>query len=138
MSIPFSVDMSEVIMNKSWLVKCAFLGCVALSSLLYADEDEQTIENLCKYAYTSISRIEDGKIFLNSNKLHFYQEKIYVEDVNGGGIAIPSVFSSKRGLYVKADGFNIFNLWYCNACNTWNHNVDNPHYCWKCKKPRPR
>ena len=123
-------------MSKSWVVKCAFLSFIT-TSFLFADENETAIENLCRHAYTSISRIEEGKIFLKSNTRQFYQEKIYVEDVNGGGIAIPAVFSSARGLYVKADGFNIFNLWQC-ECGYWNHNTSNPTRCFKCKKPRPR
>ena len=125
-------------MSKSWIVKYAFLSFSMIVSFLCADENETTIENLYRHAYTSISRIEEGKIFLKSNMLHFYQEKIYVEDVNGGGIAIPAVFSSAKGLYVQADGFNIFNLWQCKQCDYWNHNKDNPTRCAKCKAPRPR
>ena len=90
-------------MSKLWIVKYAFLSFIAIISFLCADESEETIENLCNHAYTSISRIEEGKIFLKSNKIHFYQEKIYVEDIDGGGIEIPAVFSSARGLYVQAD-----------------------------------
>jgi hypothetical protein len=125
-------------MSKSWIVKYAFLSFSAIGSFLFADDHETTIENLCKHAYTSIARIEDGKIFLKSNKLHFYQEKIYVEDVNGGGIAIPAVFSSARGLYLEADGLNICNLWQCKECGYWNHNRDDRSHCANCKKPRPR
>ena len=124
-------------MSKSWIVKCVFLSFVIVSSLLRADENQETAENVCRHAYTSISRIEEGKIFLKSNKLHFYQGKIYVESVDGGGIAIPAVFSSPKGLYVKSDEFNMFNLWKC-KCGNWNHNWDNPTHCGKCKAPRPR
>ena len=125
-------------MSKLRTVKYAFLSFSMIVSSLCAEENETTIENLYRHAYTSISRIEEGKIFLKPNKLHFYQEKIYVEDVNGGGIAIPAVFSSARGLYVKSDEFNIFNLWQCKECEWWNSNISNPTRCDRCKKPRPR
>lgn len=123
-------------MKTSWISKLAFLGFFAVTSLLCADENQEVAENVCRQAYTSISRIEEGKIFLKSNKLHFYEDKIYLEDIHGGAIAIPSIFSCENGLYLKGDGFNIFNQWKCSKCKKWNHNVDDPTHCRHCGKPR--
>ena len=83
----------------------------------------------------SIDRIEDGKIFFEPEKVCLMKGKIYVEDIGGAGVAIPAVFSSEGGLYMQVDESIIFNTWKCN-CGPWNHNWDNPNYCWRCDQPR--
>jgi hypothetical protein len=122
-------------MRKQSIVKYALLGFIICACALYANEDENAAENVLRRAYTSIARIEEGKIFLKPEKLHLNQGIIYIEDIDGGGFAIPVVFSSEVGPFMQVGESVIFNSWKCN-CGVWNHKWDNPTQCWNCHKPR--
>ncbi len=121
-------------MRKLIRVKYALLSLVMTSSL-FANEDENAAESVIRRAYTSISRIEEGKIFLKPEKLSLNQGIIYVEDIDGAEFAIPVIFSIEGRPYMQVAESIIFNSWKC-ECNAWNHRWDNPNYCWSCGKPR--
>jgi hypothetical protein len=106
---------------KKLLVKCALLSFVVVTPALYANEDQDAAENIIRRAYTSIDRIEEGKIFLKPEKLCLHQGKIYVEDIDGGGFAIPVVFSAEVGPFAEVSQSTIFNTWTCGKCKTVNH-----------------
>lgn len=123
-------------MRKRLTVKCAILSFIAVTSALQANEDQHAAENVIRWAYTSIARIEEGKIFLKPEKLCLMEGKIYIEDIEGAGFAIPVVFSSEGYPHVQVDKSIIFNTWKCGTCREWNHNWDNPTHCWRCGEPR--
>jgi hypothetical protein len=122
-------------MRKSLIVKYALLSFIISTFALYANEDQNAAENVIRRAYTSIARIEEGKIFLKPEKLCLNHGRIYVEDINGGGFAIPVVFSSEGRPCMQVSESVIFNTWTCD-CGALNHRWDNPTHCWKCHKQR--
>jgi hypothetical protein len=117
-----------------FFVKCAVLGIIVISAL-DANEDQDAVENVIRRTYTSVARIENGKVFFKPEKICFTKGKIYVEGIDGVGVDIPVVFSSLSGLYMQVDESVIFNTWKC-ECDAWNHNWDNPVYCWHCGRSR--
>lgn len=122
-------------MGKS-ILKGGCIGLVLFASSLCANEDQHAIERVIQRAYTSISRIEEGKIFLKPERLKLKLGRIYVEDIDGTEFSIPAVFSSDELLpYMQTGEIAIFNVWIC-ECNAWNHKWDNPTHCWRCGKPR--
>jgi hypothetical protein len=125
----------ETFMSKSWVVKFALLGFVSMTSVLCANENQNAAEHVIRQAYSSIDRIEEGKIFLKPEKLSLKRGIIYVEDIDGSGVAIPVTFSSIGRPYMQVDESFVFNSWLCN-CNTWNHKWDNPRFCRRCGEPR--
>lgn len=122
-------------MKKLLIIKCALLSFIVITSSLYANEDQNAAENVIRRAYTSIARIEEGKMFLKPEKLCLKQGIIYVEDIDGVELAIPVVFSSVGRPYMQVGESIIFNSWKCN-CGAWNHKWDNPTYCRRCGEPR--
>jgi hypothetical protein len=121
-------------MLKSLLIKCTVFSLV-LSSL-HPQEEQIAIERVVRQAYSSIARIEEGKIFLKPERLILKSGKIYIEDVNGAEFAIPAVFSSEDiPPYMQVGDSTIFNMWKC-QCGTWNHKWDHPTHCWHCGLPR--
>lgn len=122
-------------MGKLLIVKCALLSFIVITSALYANEDQNAAENVIRRAYTSIVRIEEGKIFLRPEKLCLKQGIIYVEGIDGAEFAIPVVFFSNGYPYTQVAESIIFNSWKC-ECGAWNHKWDNPTYCWRCGEPR--
>jgi hypothetical protein len=122
-------------MRKLLIVKYALLSFVVGISFLHGNEDRYAAENVIRRAYTSIARIEDGKIFLKPEKLCLKQGIIYVEGIDGEEIAIPVVFSSEGRPCMQVDESFLFNAWKCD-CGSWNHKWDNPTHCWRCRKPR--
>jgi len=122
-------------MRKLLIAKYALLSFIVIASALYANEDQNAAENVIRRAYTSIARIEEGKIFLKPEKLCLKQGIIYVEDIDGAGFAIPVVFSPEGRPYMQVGESIIFNSWKC-ECGSWNHKWDNPTHCWHCGKPR--
>ncbi|MDE3046343.1 MAG: hypothetical protein KGJ02_06845 [Verrucomicrobiota bacterium] len=121
-------------MRKLLIVKCAILSFIAIASALSANEDHAA-EYIVQRAYTSIARIEEGKIFLKPEKLSLKQGVIYLEDINGTEFAIPVVFSPEGRPYTQSGESIIFNTWTC-SCGALNHKWDNPRYCWRCGEPR--
>lgn len=122
-------------MRKRSIIKCALLSFLAAAAL-YSDEDRDAVENIIRRAYTSIDRIEEGKIFLKPEKLSLKQGRIYVEDIDGEEFAIPVVFSAVGARpFAEVDDSVIFNMWLC-ECGQWNHKWDNPKRCFKCHRPR--
>jgi hypothetical protein len=116
-------------MKNLLIVKCALLNFIVVTSTPYANEDQNATENVIRRAYTSIARIEEGKIFLKPEKLCLKQGIIYVEGIDGIEFAIPVVFSSEGRLPCMQVGESIiFNLWKC-ECGSWNHKWDNPTHC---------
>ena len=65
-------------MSKLWIIKYVLSSYVSMTSVLYANEYQNAVENVFRYGYTSISRIQEEKIFLKPDKIHFYEGKIYV------------------------------------------------------------
>ena len=122
-------------MRNSLIVKYALLNFVAATFSLCANEEQTVAENVIRRAYTSITRIKEGKIFLKPEKLCLKQGIVYVEDISGEGLAIPIVFPSKGRPYMQVGETSIFNLWKC-ECDAWNHKWDNPSYRWKCGRHR--
>ena len=122
-------------MRNLLIIKRALLSFSLITASLYANEDQNVAETVLCRAYTSIARIEEGKMFLKPEKLFLNQGVIYVEDIDGGRFAIPAVFSSKGRPYMQVDESIIFNTWKC-ECGTWNHKRDNPTRCWRCGMPR--
>ncbi|MBU6382690.1 MAG: hypothetical protein KGR16_00010 [Verrucomicrobia bacterium] len=92
-------------------------------------------EKVIRRAYTAISRIEGGRIFLKPDKLCLKQGVIYVEDIDGGEFAIPVMFSAVGYPQMEVDDSIVFNAWKC-ECGAWNHKWDNPTHCWHCGAPR--
>lgn len=123
-------------MRKELIVKCALLSFIVVASALYGNEDQNAAENVIQRAYTSIDRIEEGKIFLKPEKLCLVQGIIYVEDIDGAGLAIPVVFSTDGRPYMQVSESKFFNTWTCGTCLALNHKWDNPTYCWCCGDPR--
>ena len=117
------------------LIKYALLNFIVVTSALCANEDRYAAENVIRRAYTSIARVEEGKIFLKPEKLRLKQGTIYIEDVDGAEFAIPVVFSSESPPYMQVGESIAFNSWQC-ECGSWNHKWDNPTHCWRCGKPR--
>lgn len=122
-------------MKKSWIVMCAFLGFIVVSSSIYANIDQNAAEHVIRRAYTSIDRVEEGRIFLKPEKLCLRKGIIYVEDINGKEFAIPAVFSSIGHPYMQVSESIIFNSWKC-ECGALNHKWDHPTHCWSCGRPR--
>ncbi len=122
-------------MRKLLIARCTLLSLIVGASSLYANADQDAAENVFRRAQTSISRIEEGKIFLKPEKLHLEHGVIYVEDIDGAAFAIPAVFSTEGRPYVQVGDSVIFNSWKCD-CGTWNHKWDNPTHCWNCGRPR--
>lgn len=116
-------------------MKRILLSLVASASALCASEDRSTAANVIERAHTSIARIEEGKIYLKPEKLCLEQGKIYIEDIEGAGFAIPVIFSSEGRPYMQVDESFVFNSWKC-ECGTWNHKWDNPTHCRRCDRPR--
>lgn len=98
-------------------------------------EQQNAAENVMRHAYTSILRIEEGKMYLKPEKLCLDSGRIYVEGIDGAGFAIPVIFSSDGRAYMQVGDSIIFNSWKC-ACGAWNHKWDNPTHCRYCGKPR--
>lgn len=121
-------------MKKVSILKYVLLGFIVVNPALYAN-DQSACESVIRRAYTSISRIEDGRIFLKPDKLCLKQGVIYVEDIDGGEFAIPAIFTSVGQPYMQVDDSILFNSWKC-ECGTWNHKWDNPTHCWHCGRPR--
>lgn len=122
---------------KKRILKCAFfLDLIIITSVLYANEDQDVAEKVIRRAYPSIAQIEGGKIFLKPDRLCLKQGMIYVEDIDGTEFAIPAVFSAE-GLqpYMQVADSTIFNSWKC-ECGAWNHKWDNPTHCRACGRPR--
>lgn len=114
-------------MNQSLIA----IGSILISQALFAN---QTIaEFVIRRAYDSIVNIEEGKAFLDPEKLRLEQGQIFLEGI---AFPIPVVFSND-GLppYTQVSESTLFNSWKC-KCGTWNHKWDNPTHCWKCKEPR--
>ncbi len=127
-------------MKKPLIVKCVLLSFVVFSfilftSFLYANKDQNAVENIIRRAYTAIAQIEEGKIFFNPEKLYVKQGVTYVEDIDGAGFAIPISFSSEGRPYMQVSESIIFNSWIC-GCGAWNHKWDYPTHCWSCHNPR--
>lgn len=121
-------------------MKKCFLFFLCVFSVLVSEEISMNCklaERVCQQAFNSISRIEKEKIFLKPDRVHFFQDKIYLEAMYGRAIALPAVFYCKNGLYIEANDLNIFNLWQCKECENWNHNWDHPTHCGVCGAPRP-
>jgi hypothetical protein len=123
-------------MRKRLIVKCALLSFIVLTSALHANEDQDAAENVIRRAYTSIARIEEGKIFLKPEKLSLKKGIIYLEDIDGARFAIPAVFSSGGRPYVQVGESIIFNSWKCGKCGFWNHKWDYPTHCGYCNEAR--
>lgn len=121
-------------MGKLLIVKIAFLTTV-INCSMYANENQNAAENVILRAYTSIARIEEGKIFLKPEKLCLHQGKIYVEDINGEMFAIPVTFSGAGHPCMQVSESTFFNTWTC-SCGSLNHKRDNRFRCWSCGEPR--
>ena len=66
-------------MQKLLIVKYYFLSFIFATFPLDATENQDAVENVIRRAYTSIDRIEEGKIFLKPEKLYLKQGIIYIE-----------------------------------------------------------
>lgn len=72
----------------------------------------------------AIQEIDEDRIYIDSSKIFFSKNRICLLNVLNEIIALPSIYSSENGLYIKVNDitFNIFNMWQCHVCRRLNHN----------------
>lgn len=122
-------------MRTSLIVKSALLNFIVAASALCAKEDQNAVENIIRWAHSSITQIEGEKIFLKPERLYLERGTVCVEPIDGTEFAIPVLFSSDGRPYMQVGESILFNSWKCD-CGTWNHKWDNPKYCRRCDKSR--
>lgn len=93
-------------------------------------------DSLLEESKEAIRFIDEDKIYLDTSKIKFLADCIYLISDHNELFSLPSLFSSEYGVYIKRDEFNFFNSWKCHVqgCNKWNSNNNN--VCQWCHTPR--
>lgn len=103
--------------------------------VFWSTEEKNPVENVIVRAYNSIVDIQEGKVFINPERLSLNDGVIYLEDGLGVRFPVSIVFSIEHLPYIQISEAVLLNLWKC-ECGSWNHKWDNPTHCWRCARPR--
>lgn len=107
-----------------------FLGlCFTAHADNYQSKD--TFNDLFQHAQSAIVRIEEEKIFLNTEKVCIHEGKICVEADHGEIISLPVVYSDESGLFLKT-GHRVQQqaIWICRKCTLAHYY--SPQECERC------
>lgn len=92
---------------------------IGLASTVSADDTkaQDILDYIFQHAQSSIERIEEGKVFLKSDKVCLYRGAIYIEGEQGEAIAVPAIHSNESGLFMQAgEKRRPTPIWICKKC----------------------
>jgi len=116
---------------------CLLLLTIICPQLFAYDTSHEGVARLIfERAPTAITRVEKDKIYIDGARISLLRNRIALRDDLNMLIPLSTIRSGEYGLYVKANGFDIFGVWQCHVQGCWYWNSNSVNVCQNCHTPR--
>lgn len=125
---------------RSKIVIKAFFVCIFLFATIgYTQEDipNYTADIIFQHARNAIEFLKEDKVFLNPNKIAFWEEKFFITGDQQQAILIPSIDLNEEGPYIVANPRmqrnDMIPIWICANNKCAQRYYSHPGCCVRCQ-----